>query len=158
MDLVVWLRGRMCLQCHELFSDMRLPIIQALRIDAGMYTWSFFSQERCIYARIFLHKPWRKFVYIGSSVHNLASRERTRWGKYKQVMAGTPVSVELALHWHHQHCNYDLCIPRVFMHSPELRCLHSVEQFWIQALSARLNSPLVQWYLRKADMLSVSVR
>ena len=84
------------------------------------------------------------FCMLGLCVSPWGSRERTRWGKYKQTRAGKAVCGELCLWWHKRQCNFHVPVPLVFMQVPQASCLRTMEQTLINLLTRELNAPRVK--------------
>ena len=147
MDVVIWVRGKLLLLACE-FGLVQLPLISQLRLKCSSYTWQFFSTKSVVYCRIFLQPEMKQFVYVGSTTQSLGERERTRWGKFKQIRAGKSVCGELSLFWHHRRSNYHVAIPLLIMQVPQAACLHTIEQTFINLLQPKLNAPWVRMLVR----------
>ena len=119
-----------------------------LRIRSSQYTWAFFQSKSVVYCRLFLQPEFKAFLYVGSTAQTLSDRERTRWGKFKQIRAGKSVHGELSLFWYHRRANYHMAIPMVILHVPRADCLHTIEQTFINLLQPRLNAPWVRALVR----------
>ena len=143
MDIVIWVRGKLLLLACE-FGLVQSPLISQLRLKCSSYTWKFLQHKSVIYCRIFLQPELKHFMYVGSTSQTLGDRERSRWGKYKQIRAGKSVCGELSLFWHHRRNNFHLAVPLMIMHVPQVDCLHTIEQTFINLLQPRLNAPWVR--------------
>ena len=114
-------------------------------IQMPRWHWSIEQHQSVVYCRVFLQPELQRFLlYVGSSSQSLGSRERTRWGKYKQIRAGKAVCGELCLWWHKRQRNFHLPVPLVFMQVPQASCLRTMEQTFINLLTPELNAPWVR--------------
>ena len=101
MNNVLWLRGKFLLFAYEM-EMCESSLLQRLRVSSSSYTWKVFNMTSVVYCRIFLPPELQKFLYVDSSTQTLADRERSGWGKYKQIKANKAVCGELCLWWHHR--------------------------------------------------------
>ena len=147
MDVIIWARGKFLLLACD-FGLVQSSLMSRLRIRSSQYTWAFFQSKSVVYCRLFLQPEFKAFLYVGSTAQTLSDRERTRWGKFKQIRAGKSVHGELSLFWYHRRANYHMAIPMVILHVPRADCLHTIEQTFINLLQPRLNAPWVRALVR----------
>ena len=147
MDVIIWARGKFLLLACD-FGFVQSSIMSRLRIRSSQYTWAFFQSKSVVYCRLFLQPEFKAFLYVGSTAQTLSERERTRWGKFKQIRAGKAVHGELSLFWYHRRANYHMAIPMVILHVPRADCLHTIEQTFINLLQPCLNAPWVRALVR----------
>ena len=158
MDVALWQRGLFLLLTHA-FGVFQSDILSQCHLRPELYTWDFFQRSNCVYVRIFVSPHLKRHTYVGSSTGTLGFRERTRLGKYRQLIRSQHVVGELALWWYLKTDTYHLAVPIVFMHCPLKRCLHAVEQFWIQFWRPTLNAPFIKKFFRgKHSLRTVAVR
>ena len=139
MDVVLRARGESLLLAIDL-GLVHLPLLGKLRIRRANYTWQFLSHL----LSNFLQPELQRFLYVRSSAQSLGARERARWGKYKQIRSGKAVCGELCLWWRKRKSNFHVPVPLVFMHVASVSCLRTMEQAFINLLTAELNAPWVR--------------
>ena len=147
MDVIIWARGKFLLLACD-FGFVQSSLLSRLRIRSSQYTWAFFQSKSVVYCRLFLQPEFKAYLYVGSTAQTLSDRERTRWGKFKQIRAGKAVHGELSLFWYHRRANYHMAIPMVILHVPRADCLHTIEQTFINLLQPFLNAPWVRALVR----------
>ncbi|CAE7359852.1 unnamed protein product [Symbiodinium microadriaticum] len=158
MDVALWQRGLFLLLTHA-FEIFQSDILSQCHLRPEQYTWEFFQRSNCVYVRVFTSPFLKRHTYVGSTTGTLGARERTRLGKYRQLARSQHVVGELALWWYLKTDTYHLAVPIVFMHCPLKRCLHAVEQFWIQFWRPTLNAPFINQILRgKHSLRTAAVR
>lgn len=158
MDVALWQRGLFLLLTHA-FGIFQSDILSQCHLRPEQYTWKFFQRSNCVYVRVFTSPFLKRHTYVGSTTGTLGARERTRLGKYRQLARSQHVVGELALWWYLKTDTYHLAVPIVFMHCPLKRCLHAVEQFWIQFWRPTLNAPFINQILRgKHSLRTAAVR
>ena len=158
MDVALWQRGLFLLLTHA-FGIFQSDILSQCHLRPEQYTWEFFQRSNCVYVRVFTSPFLKRHTYVGSTTGTLGARERTRLGKYRQLARSQHVVGELALWWYLKTDTYHLAVPIVFMHCPLKRCLHAVEQFWIQFWRPTLNAPFINQIIRgKHSLRTAAVR
>ena len=140
-QLLCWLRAR-----HDVCTTFLVPgmnrskhLLLSFGIFPSMYSLPFANTKSAVYLRFSSLHPHR--VYVGSTTHNTAHREHTRYRKFLQLQHGTLINCEVALRWWKASGTFFDYTPIAIMVNVHPDTLRATEHACIQTISPQINPP-----------------